>query len=168
MPQKFILYPAQFWAHKNHKRLIGAPAAIREGVPDIHLVFTGSKSHAYEGVKNHARRLGMSDRITFAGYVPAEDIVGFYRRARAMVMPTFFGPTNSPPLEAFACGCPAAVSNVYGMPEQADGAALLFDPNSMEQMASVMERLWVDDELCRGLAIRGRQRIARRRGASIW
>jgi len=77
-----------------------------------------------------------------------------------MVMPTFFGPTNIPPLEAFACGCPAAVSNVYGMPEQADGAALLFDPNSMEQMASVMERLWVDDELCRGLAIRGRQRIA--------
>lgn len=42
----------------------------------------------------------------------------FYRRARRMVMPTYFGPTNIPPLEANALGCPVAVSKVYGMPEQ--------------------------------------------------
>ena len=82
----------------------------------------------------------------------------FYRRARAMVMPTFFGPTNIPPLEAFALGCPVAVSNIYGIPEQVGDAALLFDPNSVEEIADCIERLWQDDALCASLISKGHAR----------
>jgi len=74
------------------------------------------------------------------------------------VMPTFFGPTNIPPLEAFALGCPVAVSNIYGMREQVGDAALLFDPNAEEELAMVLHRLWTDDGLCAELSRKGLRR----------
>ena len=52
-------------------------------------------------------------------------MISFYKYAVALVMPTFFGPTNIPPLEAFALGCPVITSNIYGIPEQVGDAALL-------------------------------------------
>ena len=74
-----------------------------------------------------------------------------------MMMPTFFGPTNIPPLEAFVTRCPAAVSDIYGMREQLGDAALFFDPHSDQEIASVMKRLWLEDELCATLSTRGRE-----------
>jgi glycosyltransferase involved in cell wall biosynthesis len=92
------------------------------------------------------------------GYVPNDDLPEFYKRARALVMPTFFGPTNIPPLEAFALGCPVAVSNIYGISEQVGDAALLFDPKSVGEIAAAIKSLWVDNELCSVLIDRGRIR----------
>jgi len=161
LPAKFIFYPAQFWAHKNHKRLIVAASEIKAKYPDISLVFTGEKSKAYEDVKEFVSEQAMDREITFMGYVPDIDLAGFYRRARAMMMPTFFGPTNIPPLEAFSCGCPIAVSNVYGMPEQVGEAALLFDPLSVDEITDAMEKLWTDDDLCFKLTAKGYEKTKR-------
>lgn len=161
LPRKFFFYPAQFWAHKNHQRLVSAVAEVSQRCPDIHLVFTGSRRHGYEALRQHADKLGMKNFITYSGYVPDAYLVGFYRRARALVMPTFFGPTNIPPLEAFSCGCPVAISDIYGMAEQTQGAALLFDPLSVDSLAKTLEYLWCDDELCNDLRLRGIAHAAR-------
>ena len=161
LPPKFFFYPAQFWDHKNHQRLVSAAALVRQRFPDIKLVFTGGHRHGYAGLRKHAEQLGMNDSITYPGYVPDDYLAGFYRRARALVMPTFFGPTNIPTLEAFTCGCPAAVSDIYGMAEQANGAALLFDPHSIASMAEALERLWQDDKLCAELRQRGIDQASR-------
>ncbi len=160
LPRKFFFYPAQFWAHKNHIALISAAASIRSSCPDVHLVFTGGMNGEYEKIRAHAAALGMLDRVTFSGYVPGRDLAGLYRCARALIMPTFFGPTNIPPLEALSCGCPVAVSNIYAMPEQLGDAALYFDPSSTSEIASVLERLWLDDALCARLRDNGQRRIA--------
>jgi glycosyltransferase involved in cell wall biosynthesis len=158
LPDKYFFYPAQFWSHKNHLRLL---AAISELVPrcaDIHLVLVGSKKNNYENVRRRIDELGLDEHVTILGYVPDRQMTGLYRRARALVMPTFFGPTNIPPLEAMALGCPVAVSDIYAMPEQLDGAGLLFDPKSVEQIAAALHRLWTDDELCTDLARKGVER----------
>lgn len=156
LPERFIFYPAQFWEHKNHKGLIRAVHRLKDRLPDLKLVLAGSKKNGYESTARLVRELALDDRVIFLGYVPDADMPEIYRRARAMVMPTFCGPTNIPPLEAFAVGCPVAVSGVYGMPEQVGDCALLFDPNSVEEMAEVIERLWTDDPLNRELSRRGR------------
>jgi len=160
LPAKFAFYPAQFWEHKNHRRLVDAAASLRAAHPDIHLVFSASLTHGYRGLAEHVKAAGMDAHVTFAGRVADEDMPEFYRRARCMVMPTFFGPTNIPPLEAFALGCPAAVSGIYGMPEQAGGAALLFDPESVADIAGCLRRLWQDDALCEDLRRKGMERSA--------
>jgi glycosyltransferase involved in cell wall biosynthesis len=158
LPQKFFFYPAQFWEHKNHVRLLSALAALRAELPDVHLVLCGAKKSGYTAVRRHVESLGLSESVTFKGYVSDCDIPEFYRRARALVMPTFFGPTNIPPLEAFELGCPVAISDVYGMPEQVGDAALLFDPSSTEEMGACMRRLWQDDVLCSELRQKGFRR----------
>jgi len=156
LPQKFLFYPAQFWAHKNHQRLVRAIAMLKSRFPDIRLVLAGAKKKEYATIRSLVEQLGLNENVLFLGYVPDSEMGSLYRHARAMIMPTFSGPTNIPPLEAMKSGCPSAVSNIYAMPEQTRGAALLFDPESVEEMAAVMARLWEDDELCRELAERGK------------
>lgn len=159
LPEKFFFYPAQFWKHKNHETLLKAAAAIKARHPDIHLVFTGSRNHEFGNIKKLVDELSLSQNVTFSDYVSSEDLVVFYRRARAMVMPTFFGPTNIPPLEAIMNRCPVAVSGIYGMPEQLGEAALYFDPKSVSSLSEVLERLWVDEALCQSLKDKGEQRL---------
>ncbi len=144
LPEKFIFYPAQFWEHKNHKRLIEAVALVKHKYPDIKLMLAGSKKNGYLQILEQVKRLGL--------------FPGIYDRARALVFPTFFGPTNIPPLEAFARGCPVAASNIYAMPDQLRDAALYFDPNSVEQIADCISRLWSNDDLCAGMSDKGKLR----------
>jgi len=165
LPEKFLFYPAEFWPHKNHLRLLDAIARVRATCGDIRLILAGSLGKEYSRVRLHVEQLGLRDHVQFVGYLPDADIPEFYRRARALVFPTFFGPTNIPPLEAFALGCPVAASGIYGMPEQLGDAALFFDPHSEEQMADCIRRLWQDDALCRHLTSRGQER-ARQWGPS--
>lgn len=160
LPAKFIFYPARFWAHKNHERLIKAVAALKNELPDLKLVLAGSKSSAYDSVMKLIRDLDLADDVILLGYVPDEDMPELYRRARALVMPTYYGPTNIPPLEAFTVGCPVAISGIYGMPEQAGDAALLFNPDSVDEIAGCIRRLWTDERLCTDLAEKGKKRAA--------
>ncbi len=155
LPRKFILYPAQFWQHKNHRILIIALALLRKKIPDLHLVFTGTQKNGYSLLQSLIYNLNVKQNITFSGYVSDQDMTGIYRRARAMMMPTFFGPTNIPPLEAMAHGCPTAVSDVYGMRDQLGHAALYFNPHSAQDVARIMEQLWCDDSLCEEMSHRG-------------
>ena len=155
LPEKFFFYPAQFWRHKNHVAILRAMAMLRESAPDMRMVFVGADKGEYASVVREVHQQGLEDRVLFLGFVPDAHIGLLYTRARALVMPTFLGPTNIPPLEAFAAGCPVAVSNVYGMPEQVGDAALTFDPADVAQLAGVMLQLWTNDGLCAELSRRG-------------
>jgi len=160
LPGKFLFYPAQFWMHKNHLNLFAALDRLRAKIPEVRLVLVGSVYNGYEQARKRVAELGLEKHVVFLGYVPDNEMADLYRRARALIMPSFFGPTNIPQLEAFVTGCPVAVSNVYGVPDQVGNAALLFDPASPEEIAECMERLWTDDDLCRTLVERGSQRVA--------
>lgn len=156
LPEKYIFYPAQFWEHKNHKTLIQAVSLLRTRLVDLRLVLTGTKKNAYGAVNKLINDLDLRDHVIFLGHVDSRTMPLLYQRARAMIMPTFFGPTNIPPLEAFLYGCPVACSNIYSMPEQIGDAGLLFNPHSKQEISAAIHRLWVDDQLCAELSARGR------------
>lgn len=157
LPKKFLFYPAQFWEHKNHKKLLYAVANLLPELHDLQIVFVGSKKNGYEQVLRLIKSLALQSHVHLFGLVEDDAIPEFYRRARALIMPTFFGPTNIPPLEAFALRCPVAVSEVYAMKEQLGEAALYFDPERIDAITEVIKRLWVEDELCEALIKKGEQ-----------
>ena len=147
LPEQYLFYPAQFWEHKNHLRLVEALAVAKgRGLP-VKLVLAGSRKNAYDRVVSRIEALGLSQDVTILGYVPNEDMAALYRQAMATVFVSLIGPTNIPPLEAMAVGSPLIVSNIYAMPEQVGDAALLVDPNSAEDIADKIELLWVDAAL---------------------
>lgn len=161
LPRKFIFYPAQFWPHKNHKILIEAAKLLHKELKDLKLIFIGPRNHAYEEIYNSVQQNGLADVVRFIDYVPNKVLGGFYKRARAMVMPTYYGPTNIPPLEAIALGCPVAVSGIYGMPAQLGDAALYFNNQDAMDVAGVIKRLWTDDSLCDSLRSNQKAHLAR-------
>jgi glycosyltransferase involved in cell wall biosynthesis len=161
LPSKFFFYPAQFWSHKNHLRLIDAIFEASKSCSDMALVLSGGEDHNYQSVKRRVQDLGLGESIKFVGYVPDNDLGEFYRRARGLVMPTFFGPTNIPPLEAMTMACPVLVSGIYGIPEQCGDAALYFDPNSVRDISKQLIKLWTDDELFAEMKRKGKMQVAK-------
>jgi len=157
LPEKYLFYPAQFWAHKNHENLLKAVALCKEDIPDIQLVLVGSPKNHYVSVVQLVADLHLQANVHFMGLIDEIDIPEFYRRARGLVMPTFFGPTNIPPLEAFALGCPVAISGIYGMKEQLGDAALYFDPFSPNSIEKQIKILWQNDGLCEELKEKGKK-----------
>ncbi len=157
--EKYIFYPAQFWKHKNHEALVKAVAKLKDRGLPVKLVFVGSDKGNLEYIRQLIDDLSVNDNIEILGFVPDDEMYMLYKNARAMVMPSFFGPTNIPPLEAMYMGCPAAVSDRYAMPEQIGDAGLTFDSNNVDEVASVLECLWTDDELCYRLSEAGLKQV---------
>jgi glycosyltransferase involved in cell wall biosynthesis len=166
LPDDYLFYPAQFWPHKNHIGIVRALAILkneRRLVPPV--LFCGAASDEireqnYAALQIEARELGVSDQIHYIGYVPDGDMSALYTGASALVMPTFFGPTNIPVLEAWACGCPVLTSDIRGIREQVGDAALLADPASPEAIADAIARIITDNELRDRLISSGMARLA--------
>jgi glycosyltransferase involved in cell wall biosynthesis len=160
LPERFFFYPAAFWRHKNHAALVRALALLdREHGLRVPLVLAGGLRHEQPAVARLAAELGVT-WIRFLGYVPDEDVYPLYALALALVMPTFFGPTNLPNLEAWTLGCPLVTSDLRGLREHVGDAGLLVDPRSPEALARAMQRLATDPGLREDLAARGRRRVA--------
>lgn len=165
LPDRYLFYPAQFWPHKNHKRLVQALGLLKEtrGL-EIAIAFCGSytgeiRAGIFQEVKSIAARMRIDKQLHYLGYVPDEDMSGIYGGAVALTMPTFFGPTNIPVVEAWAFGCPVLTSDIRGIREQARGAAMLVDPTSVESIADGIYQLCTNDSLSKRLIAGGRERL---------
>lgn len=156
--RRFFLYPAQFWPHKNHVNLLQALARLEGGEE---LVLPGADKGNLAHVRAEAKRLGLEARVHFPGFVSPGDLAWLYRQAVALAYPSFLGPDNLPPLEAFAQGCPVALANYPGAEEQAGDASLRFDPADPEDLARTLRRLSDDAPLRETLIDRGRARALR-------
>jgi glycosyltransferase involved in cell wall biosynthesis len=131
---------------------------------EVHVVLCGTHSGAlrtrvYRDMMQEAERLRVGNRLHYLGYVPNEAMSALYAEAAGLVMPTFFGPTNIPVMEAWLFGCPVMTSNIRGIREQVGDAGLLVDPRSVEAIADGMSRLWEDSGLRTELAQRGSRRV---------
>ena len=156
---RFLLYPAQFWPHKNHINLLQALVLLRDryGATPT-LVLVGSDKGNLSHVKRASIEYGLAEQVRFLGFVEQQDLVGLYRAASMMVYPSFCGPENLPPLEAFALGCPVAAAGISGAMEQLADAALLFNPRSPGDIAEKIAALETDALLRETLCLRGQMR----------
>ena len=136
VPEKYIFYPAQLWEHKNHKNLLRALKIIHNKDPQMSLVLTGFSKLGDQNIFEFVSELDLNKYVHYLGYVEDYQIIELYKNAFALVMPTYFGPTNIPTLEAFFYGCPAVISDLPGVYEQAQNAAVYFDPNNPEDIAN--------------------------------
>jgi len=138
LPERYVLYPANLWPHKNHARLLEAFAAL--GDPDLWLVLTGQ-------TYGRERELAGHERVRHLGHVAEHELAGLYRGAVAVVFPSLFEGFGLPPLEAMACGVPVAASDRGALAEVCGDAALMFDPEDPEAIADAMRRATTDDLL---------------------
>lgn len=132
----YLFYPAQFWSHKNHITLLAALALLRERGITERLVLCGSNRSGRDKIDLAIRTYGLSDQISIIGFVESAELGALYRGASALVMPTYFGPTNLPPLEAWAVGTPVIYPEAFKA--QASDAAILFDYDDPRSLADAI------------------------------
>jgi glycosyltransferase involved in cell wall biosynthesis len=156
----YVFYPAQFWAHKNHVYLLEGLRELQEthGMR-IGAIFSGGDQGNLSYIRTYVRKLGFQDRIRFAGFVTNEEIVSLYRQSIALVMPSYFGPTNLPPLEAFQLGVPVLCSDKVGLRDQVGDAALVMNLKDPNSMALHLKNLIEDEQLRRRLIAAGFGRV---------
>ena len=160
LPDEYVYYPAQFWVHKNHAALLEAMKILQlKHHLRLSAVFTGSDKGALKSFLGKARELSLGEMVHYLGYVSEDEKVALYRRAKALVMPTFFGPANIPVWEAFASGCPVVASDVHGTADQVGDAGLLFDPKDPEDLAEKLHTLLIDRQVRENIVKRGAERI---------
>lgn len=157
LPQRFALYPAKTWAHKNHIRLFQALAMLRDKDQlVIPVVCTGKPIDSSSGsVQRELGSLGLSDQVFFTGFVDGDSMRHLYARADLMVFPSLFEGLGIPVLEAMASGTPVVCSQASCLPEIGGNAAIFFDPRSVEDMATKIAMVWNDSALRLDLKQRG-------------
>lgn len=147
----YLLCVSNRRSHKNEPRVLEAFAKAQID-PEIRLILTGT---ATEALLAQAEQLGIAQRVIFAGRVPEADLPGYYRGAVALVFPSLYEGFGLPAIEAMACGVPVLTSNTTSLPEAAGNAALLVDPESVEQISAGIERLCGDQPLRAQMIERG-------------
>ena len=138
----YLFYPAQFWPHKNHMTLLAALALLRERGITERLVLCGSDRGGRDKINAAIRTYGLSDQISIIGFVESAELGALYRGAAALVMPSYFGPTNLPPMEAWAVGTPVIYPEAFKA--QAGDAAILFDYDDPRSLADAIVSLRTD------------------------
>jgi glycosyltransferase involved in cell wall biosynthesis len=142
LPERFLLYPANMWPHKNHERLVQAVARAEDR--QIGLVLTGQEYGRLDRLLAEARRLGVQCRVAHLGHLDADVIPALYRRATGVIFPSLFEGFGIPVIEAMACGCPVAASDRSALPEVVEGAGLLFDATDVDAIAAAIDGLAAD------------------------
>ena len=151
---RYFIYPANFWKHKNHEMLLTAfGMACNEGLaPDIKLVCTGAPGQRRDWLIEATRKMNLANRVIFPGYLPDAELAGLISNCTGLIFPSLYEGFGLPVIEAMAAGVPVACSNTTSLPEVADDAALLFDPRIPTQIAEAIISL-ASDEILRSRLI---------------
>lgn len=157
----YIFYPAQFWPHKNHKLIIDAISHLRiEHNISLYAVFCGKDCGNLKKIISYAKKKDVSDLIKHPGYIPDEFMGKYYKSSLALVMPSIFGPSNMPPVEAFMFGTPVLVPELPGIVDQVGDASLFFDPFSPTILANHIISLLMNPHVREELIDKGKKRLA--------
>jgi glycosyltransferase involved in cell wall biosynthesis len=156
----YIFYPAQFWPHKNHAYILNGIKVLEDKFNiKISAIFAGNDQGNIGFVKDLVKELKLEEQVHFIGFADSEEIPIIYQQSIALVMPTFFGPTNIPPLEAFNLGVPVLYSDLTGLRDQVEDAALLMDLKNPETMAQHLDNLLNDNNFKNEIIQKGYKRL---------
>jgi glycosyltransferase involved in cell wall biosynthesis len=158
----FVLTVGDLQPRKNHLGLLKAFEEVMRAHPQLthQLVFVGKETWYSKDLHRAVEKSSVKGRVQFTGFVDDSDLVPFYAACDLFVFPSFYEGFGLPILEAMACGRAVACSNTTAMPEVADGAGILFDPRSNEQMVRAISDVLLDQELRQRLERLGAQRAS--------
>ena len=160
--KKYLIYPANFWLHKNHEMLLNALEIAYERKflsKEIKLVFTGSPGQRQEWLVNATEKMGLKSQVIFTGYLKTADLGALLKKSAGLIFPSLYEGFGLPVLEAMSAQVPVACSNTTSLPEIAGDGAILFDPRKPLAIAKAMDTLLNDDAKRQELIAVGNQRV---------
>ena len=128
------------------------PLTIRQNYPLVIVGVKGWKTHLLENLINPLVEAG---QVKVLGYLQENELHHLFASASVLVYPSFYEGFGLPPLEAMASGTPVICSNVSAIPEVTGQAAILIDPNDVDELNQKMQRIINDSELESEMIVKG-------------
>jgi len=153
----YILAVSTVEPRKNYPRLLAAYRQLRARIDAPPLVIAGRPGWAYGDT---LRQIAAEPGVRYVGHVDGADLSALYESAGILAFPSLYEGFGLPLVEAMAYGVPCVVSNVGALPEVANGAAVLVDPEDVGSIADGLARLLGDASLREKLGAAGRRRAA--------
>jgi glycosyltransferase involved in cell wall biosynthesis len=153
--ENIVLFVGAIQRRKNIARLVRAFEAMPEG---WRLVLAGAQGW---GAEEELRAVEASPRkssIEVCGYVSAAQLESLYSRARIFAFASLDEGFGMPVLDAMAHGIAVVTSRRSALPEVAGDAAVLVDPENVDELAEALRELAANDEMRDELGRRGRAR----------
>jgi glycosyltransferase involved in cell wall biosynthesis len=111
---KVVLCVSRLVPIKNLPMLLRAFAIVRRSDPSVRLVLVGEGPQQME-LEAKAKALGITEAVTFAGYVPQNATADWYRSADIFALTSDFDNSPNVVLEAMASGLPIVATDVGGL-----------------------------------------------------
>ena len=153
--QNVILNVGAIQTRKNIARLVEAFEAVD---PSWRLVLAGSAGYGSEEILARIEASPARRRITVTGYISPQELAAWYAKASIFAFPSLDEGFGMPVLEAMAAGVPVVTSNRSALPEVAGDAALLVNPECVEELVEALRDLTQGEELRKSVARRGTDR----------
>ncbi len=134
--------------YKSVDHLLEAFVIVRQQLPDVKLLIVGDGDDKPR-LMSIAGELGISDSVTFTGFVSEENKVRCLNEMHIAVNTSAKEGWGMTAIEANACGTPTVSSNVQGLRDAvADGeTGLLYEYGNREQLAEKILLLLRDEHL---------------------
>lgn len=125
---KYIVYPAVFWKHKNHYRLVEAMEIVARERPDIHCVLAGSSGPELTTVKRLIGKLCLGSNVHIFGHVPNDKYGSLLLNSSAVIIPSLFEALSLTVQDAQLLGVQVLCSDLPMFHIQCAENAHFFDP----------------------------------------
>ncbi|TWR25676.1 glycosyltransferase family 4 protein [Mucilaginibacter achroorhodeus] len=164
LPDNYILFVGNVKPHKNLKNLANAYLALPKALQDRYkLLVVGKKDGFITGDDNLfdmiSSNQALSDNLHFTGYVDNDDMATIYNNAAVFVFPSLYEGFGLPPLEAMVNKCAVLASEIPVLHEVCGEAAVYFDPENAEDIASKIEWILNNDQERETLIAKGAERV---------
>jgi glycosyltransferase involved in cell wall biosynthesis len=128
--------------YKGYDQVLKALPQIRLSFPDVHYIIVG-KGNDRIRLENLIAQLELENCVTFAGFVPDEQLCDYYNLCDVFAMPSKREGFGIVYLEALACGKPVLGGNEDGTIDALCHGELgaLVNPNDVEQIADTLSRI---------------------------
>lgn len=159
----YFIYNGGFGYRKNVDVLLQAFAKVsrKREYRNHNLVLVGAKAEDYDRFRAVARRLGLTRRVLWPGYLGRQELGPVIRDAVCSVLPSRYEGFALPPLEAMTVGCPVIVARNSAMPETVGRAGLFVRTGDVDDLVRQLERMASSPRLRQRLVREGRRNLRR-------
>ena len=134
---RLLIYVGRMDPYKNVPMLVDAFAQIKAACPfPIRLKVIGPKDPRYPEAERRAAELGVTDEISFTGFVTNEELAEAYRTADLLAHPSRYEGFGLQIVEAMAAGTPVLCTDGGSQPEVAGDAAVIVPSGDMAAFAA--------------------------------
>lgn len=142
---RYIVFPANFWEHKNHKILLNAFSMYAQKDKDAKLVLTGNTLGKEKEFLDIIDKMGLKDRVIITGYLNNDEFYSILKNSKGLIFPSLFEGFGIPVVEAMYINKLVACSNVTSLPEIGCDSICYFNPVKPDEVLKGIEYLFENE-----------------------